>query len=98
MSDEPEVSEPLSEFIGLIVGWTTRTVYAVINPRSDHELDNPRHLLLQNDKHEPVRMVKVARGKYEESMSMDDVNALISAWYVETSEVYRGPEYIEGAV
>lgn len=36
-----------SEFIGAIVGAVSGTVYAVINPDEDAELDNPRLLLLQ---------------------------------------------------
>jgi hypothetical protein len=81
-----------SELIGLIVGYTTGIVHAVINPDDDAELDNPRWLLHQvkpdppedtpptdgDDQltYEPMTMVTVPRGEYMGALSMADVAEL----------------------
>ena len=92
-----------SQYIGLIVGTTTRRVYAVLNPDKDEDLDNPRHLLLQNEEKEPIRMEKIDRGAYEICMTPEEVDAVIHAYYIQ--KYFRpndpppgGEEYIEGAL
>ena len=85
----------LSQYIGLIVGTTTRSVYAVVNPEHNDELDNPKHLLLRNELREPVQMVKVERGAMEACMTPEDVETLINQWYATTSRVQEGVEYID---
>ena len=98
------MSDNLSKYIGIIVGTSTGRPYAVINPGSDHELDDPRHLLLQNDQREPVKMVKVDRGAYEACMTPEDVATLLEQWYKDEAArimrepPYDGPTYIQDAV
>jgi len=66
----------MADYIGLLVGANTDRVYAVINPDHDHELENPRHLLIQNEEKEPVRLIKVARGDYHNTLTFKDVQEL----------------------
>jgi hypothetical protein len=68
-----------SEYIGLIVGFQSRRVYSVYNPDDDAELDNPRLLLLTNENHEPVAMVKVLRTDYMSDLSPDHLANLVAA-------------------
>lgn len=84
-----------SQFIGMIIGTTTRQVYAVLNPDDDSELDNPRHLLLQNEEKEPVKMVKVDRADYGDCTTPDDLGLLINKYYVLSSFVAEGEEHID---
>jgi hypothetical protein len=65
----------MSNFIGAVRGVTTGQIYMVINPDSDAELDNPRHLQMQAD--EPVEMVKVPRGEYVGLMTLDQLAELV---------------------
>lgn len=87
-------------YIGLIVGVRTNTVYSVVNLEDDAELDNPCHLQLKNIKNEPVKMIKVRRENYGfmGAMSLEDVHMLVTQWYVRTSEVYHGPDILDGAI
>ncbi len=96
MSETGEQQPPRSKFIGLILGIRSRRVYGVINPDSDEELDNPKHLLWQVEPklREPVTMAKVERGAYEVSMTLEDVNTLVNTWYVTSSFVHEGKEEI----
>ena len=97
----------MTKYIGLVVGDVTRAVYSLINPDDlmgdmdgDLYLDEPSHLQLGNVNNEPVHMVKVERAHYGYlgEMSTDDVFELVVRWYVEASEVYHGPEIINGAI
>lgn len=67
-----------ANFIGVVRGANTGIVYAVINPDDDVELDNPRHLLLQNEAKEPVTLLRVPRGDYMQCMSSDALALLLS--------------------
>lgn len=101
-----------TEFIGLIVGADTRTVYSLVNPDDDADLDDPRHLELGNKRGEPVRIVKLLRADYHQpdhpntpvqcrdgaNMTLDDVAGVIVRWYVMSSEIETRADHIEGAV
>lgn len=67
-----------SKFIGVIRDALTGRIVAVVNPDGDAELDNPRLLLLKGADPEAMQMVKVPRGDYEGSLSMDDVAKLVA--------------------
>lgn len=96
--------------IGLIVGAETNRVYSLVNPDDDGDLDDPRHLQLTNKRGEPVKLVRIQRSQFHRpddevtpidcagEMSPADVYNLIVRYYIETSEVYDGPDYIDGAV
>src|SRR5215831_8542533 len=64
-SSRPQYNHPNHEvlmpknFIGVIRGANSGTIYAVVNPNDDSELDNPRLLLLGGEKAEAMEMVKV---------------------------------------
>ena len=64
-------------FIGVIRGANSGTIYAVVNPNDDSELDNPRLLLLGGEKAEAMEMVKVPRDQYTDAMSLDQVAELV---------------------
>lgn len=51
----------MNTLVGLVCGAATGTVYAVINPDDDAELDNPRWLLIKiaAAQREPLALVKV---------------------------------------
>jgi hypothetical protein len=51
----------MSDFIGAVVGANTGTVYAIVNPTFDSELDNPRLLLMRGEQTEATRMVRIPR-------------------------------------
>lgn len=67
---------PTSKFIGMIVGQITGTIYSVINPNSDRELDNPRFLLLTNPIGEPVMMDKIPREFYFQFNSLEQLGQM----------------------
>jgi hypothetical protein len=53
----------MSDFIGAVVGANTGTVYAIVNPTFDSELENPRLLLIRGEETEAIRMVRIPRGE-----------------------------------
>lgn len=90
-----------SQYIGLIVGAQTRRVYAVVNPEFDIELDNPRHLLLQNEQKEGVTMIKAERGAYEAALSLADIDTIVNTWYATDAmsrPPYDGPEILKDPI
>jgi hypothetical protein len=69
----------MSEFIGVIRNAETKEIYAVINPGSDSELDNPRWLLLKKTEGpaEAIELIKVPRGDYMGAMSTAQLSELL---------------------
>jgi len=65
-----------SQNIGVVIGANSGTVYAVVNPDDDSELDNPRWLLIRGET-EAMRLILVPRGDYEGALSMADVAQLV---------------------
>lgn len=59
---------PTSQYIGLIVGSLSGTVYSIVNPYADSELDNPRFLLLTNQDGEPMHMERVPRRDFDQTV------------------------------
>lgn len=59
---------PNSKYIGLIVGSLSGRVYSIVNPDVDSQLDNPRFLLLTNQDSEPMRMEKVPRRDFDNTV------------------------------
>ena len=67
-----------SNFIGVIRNALTGEIYAVVNPDGDHELDDPKMLLLKRvGVTEAVEMVKVPRAQFEQARSMDAVDEIV---------------------
>lgn len=64
--------------VGLVCGASTGTVYAVINPDDDSELDNPRWLLIKVALalREPLAFVKVGLDEYMACTDPVQVQAL----------------------
>ena len=68
----------MSEFIGLLVGQRTRTVWRFIDPANDSELDDPRLLATGNPINEPVRLLRIPRKSWEASVrSGADVHFMV---------------------
>lgn len=64
--------------VGLVCGAETGTVFAVINPDEDSELDNPRWLLIQIAiaLREPLTLAKVGMDEYMICKSPEQVTQL----------------------
>jgi len=62
-----------SRYVGVIVGGDSGEIYAVINPDTDRQLNNPRFWLLQNSYGEPTKLVKVPRDDYMKAESLADL-------------------------
>ena len=56
--------------IGAVVGANTGTVYAIVNPTFDSELDNPRLLLMRGEQTEAIRRVRIPRGDYMGALTL----------------------------
>lgn len=67
----------MSNWIGILIGVESRSIYAVINPDDDSELDSPRWWLIQNELKEPVRLIRIGREDYMAALSMDDVARIV---------------------
>jgi hypothetical protein len=68
----------MSNFIGVIRNAETKEIYAVVNPDQDHELDNPRWMLLKREGvSEAIELIKVPRGEYMGAMSMGQLAELV---------------------
>jgi len=85
-------AEPL---VGVIIGTATRAVYMLHSFTNNADLDNPRLLLTQNDKKEPVTMITLSRGTDADELNFNEVSDLINTWYAQTSRVYTGKEYLD---
>lgn len=68
----------LSTYIGLQVGLRTGRVYGLVNPDRDADLRDP--CLLHVTDVEPVRIVRIKRGKNGAAMTQLDVLAVISEY------------------
>ena len=66
-----------SQYVGIIMGSTSGKIYAVVNPDSDRELDDPKFLLMRSDLVEPVEMQRVQRSEYMKLRSIHEVAALV---------------------
>ena len=66
-----------SEWIGVVISAESGSIHAVINPDDDAELDNPRMWLIQNDRKEAMKLIRVPRGDYMAALSLDDVAKLV---------------------
>jgi hypothetical protein len=68
----------MAENVGVICGATTGTVYAVVNPDDDSELDNPRWLLIQIEeaKREPLTLVRIDTASFMACTHPDQVQAI----------------------
>jgi hypothetical protein len=87
--ETPAEQNPPSQFIGLVIGTQTHTVYAVLNPKDDAELGSPRHVAtFQGDYHtdEPVELAKVERNTVETATSISALEAMIDARYGSSGE------------
>ena len=60
----------MSDFIGAVVGANIGTVYAIVNPTFDSELDNPRLLLMRGEQTEAIRMVRIPRSDYMGALTL----------------------------
>jgi hypothetical protein len=68
----------MSHFIGVIRNAETKEIYAVINPGSDYELDNPRWLLLKREgPAEAIELIRVPRGDYMGAMTLAQLSELV---------------------